>query len=391
MPPATKQRETPDEGGRPLILIVDDNHDNINVIEEMLEPHGFDYFALSDPTQILDAMGYRTPDLVLLDLYMPRQSGLETLRGLKKDARFESTPVIMLTAESDKEMLSLCLDAGAMDYLNKPVDPVELRARIRSALKIATLNRMLSRQNEELDRKNRELQRFTGTIVHDLKSPLTVITASIDVVRQALLDAGKARAVEMADLIKKVAFSMNDSVNELLDVSRIQLGVIDLNIVRADPVALIDDCLERMRVLAERKSIRLVHERTNVPPVSFDEKLVRTIVMNLIGNAVKYSPPDTEVRLTYEIDDRNVQVVVTDQGQGLTEKDRGLVFREFGRLSARPTAGESSTGLGLAIVKSAAEAMGSTVGVNSEGKGKGASFWFTLPRPGLSDKGEPLC
>lgn len=391
MPSAAKQRETPNETGRPLILIVDDNHDNINVIEEMLEPHGFDYFALSDPTQILDAMVYRTPHLVLLDLYMPQQSGLETLRELKKDARFESTPVIMLTAESDKEMLSLCLDAGAMDYLNKPVDPVELRARIRSALKIATLNRMLSRKNEELDRKNRELQRFTGTIVHDLKSPLTVITASIDVVRQALLDAGKARAVEMADLIRKVAFSMNDSVNELLDVSRIQLGVIDLSIVRADPVPLIDDCLERMRVLAERKSIRLVHEKTAVPPVSLDEKLVRTIVMNLIGNAVKYSPPDTEVRLTYEIADRCVKVVVADQGQGLTEKDRGLAFREFVRLSARPTAGESSTGLGLAIVKSAAEAMGSAVGVNSEGKGKGASFWFTLPRPVPSDEGGPRC
>lgn len=382
MTPIAKQGYTSSPGGagRPLILIVDDSRDNINVIEAMLEPHGFDYFTLSDPTGIHDAMQFRTPDLVLLDLYMPQQSGLETLRGLKKDARFESTPVIMLTGESDKEMLSLCLDAGAMDYLNKPVDPVELRARIRSALKIATLNRLLSRQNEELDRKNHELQRFTGTIVHDLKSPLTVITASIDVIRETLLDARKTRAVEMADLIRKVAFSINDSVNELLDVSRIQLGLVDLNIVQTDPVPLIEDCLDRMTVLAEKKAIRLLHEKAAVPLVSFDEKCVRTIVMNLIGNAVKYSKPGTDVRVAYEVGDQYVKVVVTDQGQGLTDKDRTLVFKEFGRLSARPTGGESSTGLGLAIVKNAAEAMGSTVGASSDGKDKGAAFWFTLPR-----------
>lgn len=365
---------------RPLILIVDDNHDNINLIEEMLERHGFDYFAVSDPTKVGEALEYREPDLVLLDLYMPQKSGLETLLDIRENPRTESIPVIMLTAESDKEMLSRCMDAGAMDYLNKPVDPIELHARIRSAVKIASLTRSLSAKNDELDRKNKELQKFTGTIVHDLKSPLTVITASMDFIRKALLANGQSRAVDMSDLVKRVASAMNTSMNELLDVSRIQSGAFERHIVQASPVPFIEDCLQHLQVLAEKKSIRIIHEKMDVPLVLFDEKCLNTIVTNLVGNAIKYSHPNSDVRVVYETNADHVRVCVNDQGQGLTEKDLSLVFREFHRLSARPTGGESSTGLGLAIVKSTAEAMGSTIGVSSGGRDKGASFWFTLQR-----------
>ena len=365
---------------RPLILIVDDNNDNINIIEEMLEPHAFDYYALSDPAAIQEVLEYRMPDLILLDLYMPNQNGLETLTAVKAEARFESIPVIMLTAETDKEMLSRCLDAGAMDYLNKPVDAVELHARIRSALKISALNRALSAQNEELDRKNKEIQKFTGMIVHDLKNPLTVITASIDFVRSSLIELKQTQAVEFADMIKEVAFSMRDAMDEILDVSRIQQGAIRLHMIHANPIPSIDKCLHRLRPLAGKKSIKIIHKKIDLPPVRYDEKGVNSIITNLVGNAIKYSYPNSEILLSYEVDPSHVRIRVADQGQGLTSKDLQLAFNEFQRLSARPTSGESSTGLGLAIVKSVAEAMGSSVGVNSEGKDRGATFWFTLQR-----------
>jgi signal transduction histidine kinase len=365
---------------RPLILIVDDNHDNINVIEEMLEPHQFDYYALSDPVEILDVLEYRKPDLILLDLYMPRQSGLETLTVIRNDTRFETLPVLMLTAETDKEMLSLCLDAGAMDYINKPVDAVELRARIRSALKIASLTKDLSERNDELDRKNKEIQKFTATIVHDLKNPLTVIMASVDFVRNALIETKQELPVQFADMIKETSFSMRDSINEMLDVSRIRQGVFKLNMIRANPADYIEKCLFRLQLLANKKSIKFVHEKTDLPVVYYDEKCVNSILMNLMGNAIKYSHPNSEIRLSYEIHPDHIRVLIKDQGQGMTEKDLSLAFKEFQKLSAKPTDGESSTGLGLAIVKSVADAMGSSVGVNSDGKDRGSTFWFTLQR-----------
>lgn len=364
----------------PLVLIVDDNSDNISVIEEMLERYDFDYYALSDPRHIQEVLEYRTPDIILLDLYMPHQSGLEILRIIKADTRFESTPVIMLTGETDKQMLSRCLDAGAMDYLNKPIDAVELQARIRSALKLTALNKALSDRNDELDRKNKEIQKFTGTIVHDLKNPLTVITCSIDFIRNALINTKQIQAVEFTDMIKETAFSMRDSINEMLNVSRIQQGALKLLMIHANPVSHIDKCLHRLRLLANKKMITIIHEAIEIPPVRYDEKGLDSIVMNLVGNALKYSHPNSEVRITYEIEDEHVKILVTDQGQGLTEKDLNLAFNTFQRLSAKPTDGESSTGLGLAIVKSVAEAMGSSVGVTSGGKGRGATFWFTLPR-----------
>lgn len=368
---------------RPLILIVDDNHDNINVIEEMLERHHFDYYALSNPVEIHNVLEYRKPDLILLDLYMPRQSGLETLAVIKSDTRFENIPVLMLTAETDKEMLSLCLDSGAMDYINKPVDAVELQARIRSALKISSLTKDLSERNEELDRKNKEIQKFTATIVHDLKNPLTVIMASIDFVRNALSESKQELPVQFADMIKETTFSMRDSINEMLDVSRIQQGAFKLNIIRANPAEFIEKSLFRLRLMANKKSIKIVHEKTEIPQVLYDEKCVNSIIMNLIGNAIKYSHPGSEIFLSYDIKPDHIRVLVKDQGQGMTEKDLSLVFKEFQKLSAKPTDGESSTGLGLAIVKSVADAMGSSVGVISEGKDRGSTFWFTLQRAEL--------
>jgi signal transduction histidine kinase len=365
---------------RPLVLIVDDNNDNINVIEEMLEQYGFDYYAISDPVTIQDVLEYRTPDLILLDLYMPQQSGLETLTVIKTNNRFESIPVLMLTAETDKEMLSRCLDAGAMDYINKPVDAVELQARIRSALKISSLTKNLSERNEELDRKNKEIQKFTATIVHDLKNPLTVIMASIDFVRNTLVETKKELPIQFADMIKETTYAMRDSINEMLNVSRIQQGAFKLNMIQASPVDYVEKCLFRLRLLANKKSITIVHEKMDVPKVHYDEKCVNSVIMNLAGNSIKYSHPNSEIRLSYEVHPDHVRILVKDQGQGLTEKDLSLVFREFQRLSAKPTDGESSTGLGLAIVKSVAEAMGASVGVSSEGRDKGATFWFDLQR-----------
>lgn len=365
---------------RALILIVDDNHDNINVIEEMLDRFGFDYYSIASPMMIRSVLEHKLPDLILLDLYMPEQSGLETLVTMKSDHRFESLPVIMLTAETDKHMLSKCFDAGAMDYLNKPVDAVELQARIRSALSISRLTRALAEQNDELSRKNKELQKFTGTIVHDLKNPLTVITASIDFIRHSLTDARQTQAVEFADMIKSVAFEMRDTINELLNLSRIQQGALDLHFVDGDPVAIVDDCLTRLRLLANKKAIALVHEKKTLPPVRYDERVLQSMLINLIDNAVKYSHSGSTVRVGYIVDEHSVVVSVVDQGQGMSEKDILLAFRDFQRLSARPTQGESSTGLGLAIVRSLADAIGSKVGVNSEGRGRGSTFWFSLRR-----------
>ncbi|MBL7994547.1 hybrid sensor histidine kinase/response regulator [bacterium] len=364
----------------PLVLIVDDNNDNINVIEEMLEQYGFEYYAVSDPLTIQSVLEYRKPDLILLDLYMPQQSGLETLTIIKTDKRFESIPVLMLTAETDKQMLSRCLDTGAMDYINKPVDAVELQARIRSALKISSLTKDLSERNEELDRKNKEIQKFTATIVHDLKNPLTVIMASIDFVRNTLVETKQALPVQFADMIKETTFSMRDSINEMLNVSRIQQGAFKLNMLKASPVDYIEKCLFRFRLLGNKKSITIVHEKKDVPLVHYDEKCINSIIMNLVGNSIKYSHPNSVIHLSYEVHAEHVRVLITDQGQGLTEKDLGLVFKEFQRLSARPTDGESSTGLGLAIVKSVAEAMGASVGADSDGRDKGSTFWFDLKK-----------
>lgn len=368
------------ESVRPLILVVDDNTDNINVIEEMLAHRDFEVNAITNPLEIDEVLEYRAPDLILLDLYMPEQDGLVTLQKIKANRKFSEIPVIMLTAETGKDVLARCLKENATDYLTKPVDAIELEARISSALKISELTKKLRQKNKDLDQKNRELQKFTGMIVHDLKNPLTVITGSVDFIKMRLESLGDPKSLSFADMIRDVAFSMRDSINEMLDVNRIQRGELNINLVFEKPARVIDKCLNELSLIAEKKSIEVNQDPVELPEVHFDKKGLGEILHNLVGNAIKFSEPGKKVALGYEVSEKSVKILVKDEGPGMSDEDLRLAFRDFQKLSSRPTGGERSTGLGLAIVKKVAEAMGSEVGVDSPGKGEGSTFWLKLRR-----------
>lgn len=250
----------------------------------------------------------------------------------------------------------------------------ELKEPVVSAFQKARVLQDLSRLN---DSKNE----FVGIAAHDLRTPLGAIagwvTLVIDRMETGAFD--QQRVLQQLKLVKNAAEQMERLIRDLLDLSAIESGKIELDRHAEDMRSLVESSMAAQKDAADRKQIHLTIEHpSELPPVAADAARIREVIDNLISNGVKYTQNGGEVQISFETADGEVITHVRDNGQGLSEEDLKTVFRSFRKLSARPTAGESSTGLGLAIVKRLVEVHGGRVWVTSE-KGHGSTFSFALP------------
>ena len=189
----------------------------------------------------------------------------------------------------------------------------------------------------------------------------------------------RSKASLKVSTIKSTSEFMLNLINDLLDVSTIESGRLHLDLAQADLNELVRHNVSRNRVLAQQKHIELDFEDTEkLPPLTLDRGKIEQVLNNLIGNAVKYSHPDTRIAVRIARDETQVTVSVADQGQGIPEEDLPKLFKAFGKTSVQATAGEQSTGLGLAIVRKIVEGHGGIMSVQSC-VGKGSTFSFTLP------------
>ncbi|MEK7432455.1 MAG: response regulator [Cyanobacteriota bacterium] len=208
---------------KPLILVVDDNVDNIAVLEELLKEFDYDFNSINDPTIILDVLEYKMPDLILLDYFMPEQDGLQTLKILKNKPEYAKIPVVVLTADTEKETLSNFFKEGAVDFLHKPINHIELKARISSTLKIANLNHQLKQKVAVVKKQNEEIDMFTNMIFTELSSPIKVIDKYVRIIEKSD-DLNIEKIKEYISFIKRAEEGMAFRINNLLDVISVMQG-----------------------------------------------------------------------------------------------------------------------------------------------------------------------
>ena len=234
----------------------------------------------------------------------------------------------------------------------------------------------LSRVNDELLKANRLKDDLLSIAAHDMKNPLQAILGYADLMRQLEQDPGAVKS--QSEQIFHSAHGILTLINELLESSRIESGRFQLQVHQVDIAQTIRAAAERYAEPMRRKQQQLALDLPEGCPVDGDRARLLEIVDNLLSNAVKFSPPCKTIRVAAERSDRHVRVAVADEGPGLTPADKQRVFGKFQRLSAKPTAGESSTGLGLSIAKQLVEMHNGRIGVDSE-LGRGSTFWFELP------------
>lgn len=258
---------------------------------------------------------------------------------------------------------------------------------------ITRLNNELTNAHRELARKNARLQRadevknqVLGMATHDLRTPLSTIVGFAEILHDGGEQLSASERGEIAEMILDASRSMLGLVEELLDFTAVEAGVLHLAPEPVDPVGLVERGLLRGRIMAAAKEIEVRMEADDVPEVTLDPRRFGQVVDNLVSNAVKYSPKGSTVLVRMSIADDLLVVSVADEGPGVPPEERHRLFRAFGTTSAVPTGGEATYGLGLVIVRRIVEAHGGTAALEpSDGPGATFTATFSLDGPTAPD------
>lgn len=372
------------------VLVVDDNLQNREVAEGHLVGAGYRVIQAEGGADALAILTAGRPDLVLLDVLMPGMDGYETCRRIRALPQGGDTPVLFLTALGDLETHRAAMESGADDFLTKPLNRTELLIRVRSLLRIKQLSDELRRnydvirtQRDALLEAQRQKEELTALIVHDLKNPLSSILSNTQFVLGRGVPAGDVR--ESLDDVLRASQAMVRLVMNLLDVGRSEDGALVPHVSEFDvPALLAEVCSEMERRIQDKDQRLSLTLNPGVANLRGDRDLVRRTLENLIDNAYKYGPRAATIWLEMmpsTMDDGAepaVEIRVRDEGDGIPEAYRQVVFEKYGRAATGAREARTSHGLGLVFCRRAVGVHGGTIWIEGQ-EGRGACFCVRLP------------
>ena len=270
------------------------------------------------------------------------------------------------------------LDINIIPLKNNQGKVTHFAAIERDLTEIKQAEEEIRKQNRLLQELNETKNKFLGIASHDLRNPIYIIRSFSEILKDGAVGDLTPKQRELLGKIFDSSEYMRSLLENLLDISKIESGKIDLEFRNQDLNSLARSQFEMNQLLAQKKDIQLHLHLEDVPAVSIDANAMIQVMGNFIGNAIKFSPSHTNIQISTSCNDSSVRFSVKDEGPGLSEEDQELLFGEFQTLSSKPTGGEKSTGLGLAIVKKIVHLHGGEVGVQSK-TGEGSTFFFTLP------------
>lgn len=363
----------------PSVLVVDDDPADAMIIRGWLEGIGLSVSTVLSAEEAAKTLTGKLADLIILDWMMPNMTGLEFLKKLGANPQWRAVPVIMVTAKQSSHSLDQSLSEGARDYIRKPVDGLELTARVKAALKEKDIQDQLSRANQELLKLCQVKDDYLSSFTHDVRAPLNSIVGFSDFLLEGKMGELNDKQARMVEVIKKSARIQLDLMENLLEAARLNSGRVVLRLRPADLAGIALECLEGIRPSAERKNIELVFTAGNeTAMVMVDDLRIVQVLNNLIGNAIKFTPRGGRVEVTVSGDMKGGVLMVRDNGPGIPEEELPKIFNRFEQTKIKSTAGESGFGLGLSIVKSIVEMHNGRVWVECK-PGEGAQFFVSLP------------
>jgi signal transduction histidine kinase/CheY-like chemotaxis protein len=316
-------------------------------------------------------------------LYIRTGSGREVVVLLQAERQLSETDRSLVEIFGGR--LSIAFDNVILyQQLHEANTQLEDRVAQRTRA-LMQANRRLSAQWLRLQRANGFKNEILGTVAHDLKNPLGVILGRTEMLTELIsTDASRESILPQIDHIRDATKRLTTMVDHL--ISDAMADAFDITIRRepVDVAALVSEVADANHPLAVNKQqIITVSAPPNIVTMC-DTDRIREAIDNLVSNAIKYSPIGGKISVVVTHEEGNTVIRVVDEGAGLSPEDLGRLFGRFQRLSAKPTAGESSTGLGLSIVKRIIDMHGGEVAANSDGPGKGSTFTIVLPATEMS-------
>ncbi|SEH05629.1 ATP-binding protein [Candidatus Venteria ishoeyi] len=384
--------EPGDEQEQCRVLIVDDEPVNLHVLVNYLSMHHYQLTLASSGPEALNLLesGYE-PDIIILDVMMPRMTGFEVTHIIRNTWQLHELPILLLTAKNQAQDIVTGLEAGANDYLVKPIAREELLARIRTHLSIKRLKAAREAALETARLKSE----FLANMSHEIRTPMNAIIGVSELLSNSSLNAEQ---IDYVATIRTGSETLLALINDILDFSKIEAGKLDLETKPFYLRNCIEESLDLVRGIANKKAINLSYWIDWQVPTQLvgDITRLRQTLVNLLNNAVKFTKEgDVFVKVTAQLSDQNedenedgtppvyqFKFAISDTGTGIPKERLGRLFQSFSQIDSSITRRYGGTGLGLAICKRLIELMQGEIWVESEIQ-KGSTFHFTISCPAI--------
>ncbi len=369
------------------IMLVDDRPENLTSLKQLLDRPDLEILTAESGNVALGLMLDHDLALVLLDVQMPEMDGFEVAELMRRNVRTKEIPIIFVTAiNKERRHIFTGYEAGAVDYIFKPVDPFIIRSKVNVFLEIKRNHLVRAKLVAELNQANNRLQEisdrksdFLSAASHELRTPLTVIKEYTSLVLEEIVgplnEDQKACLTSSLRNCNRLAMLVND----LLDLDSIESGYSHLKREKVELPLVINNIVKDFSKQCKNAGqILQIDCAVSLPSVLGDSGMLTQVLVNLMGNACKFTPAGGKILIRAKDHDGGVRVSILDNGPGIGKKDQARVFEKFSQLNRRSGPGAQGTGLGLPISNKIVEMHEGKLELESE-EGLGSTFFFQLP------------
>ncbi|MEM1258814.1 MAG: hybrid sensor histidine kinase/response regulator, partial [Bacteroidota bacterium] len=335
---------------KPYILAVDDEQLNIELLRFILERNNFNYQGTSDDDYFFELMEEQLPDLILLDVIMPRIEGFELCEKLKSFPKYKDIPVIFLTGKVNVKDKIKGFEVGGVDYVTKPFNEQELIARIQTHIELRRARNQIEQQAENLKQSNALKDRMFSIIGHDLRSPLSAAKLKMDFIMRGIIDPKSDDFVDgtVYELLKTMDEALN-LLQNLLGWAKSESDQIQVIPENLDLKDIVDQTFRLLKLGSEHKKITLENNVPDETIVHADLNTTKTVLRNLLSNAIKFTPLDGKIQVNTVLEKNRTIIEVQDNGQGIPSEDISKILNPNEHFSNLGTEKEPGTGLGLVL------------------------------------------
>lgn len=350
---------------KPLILIVDDIPENIQVLLQIMENEKYRFAIATSADDAFKSIEAEKPDLVLLDIILPNVNGYEICRQLQENAATEDIPIIFLTVLDEMENVLKGFSLGAVDYITKPFNEHEVLARVNTQLKLQQANQKLRELNQTKDK-------LFSVIAHEIRNPFSNIINFSELMLENIDSYNKENLKNILSAIHVDALKSFEMLENLLMWSRSHLKS-NLK-VNMQPILLkeiVDGVVAFNKETIQKKNLNIVNDIDANTMIFADMNMTETIVRNLVSNAIKFTS-NGDIQLFNKTTNEHVEFYIRDTGIGIADENLEAIF-DLNYFTTKGTMNEGGTGLGLVITREFVEKNNGTITVESQ-PGEGTTF-----------------
>lgn len=363
------------------ILLVEDDELALQLASIIIQGIGNDFrlYTAFNGQEALDIINSTPIDMLITDIMMPVMDGFDLIERVRKMPSMIESHIIIITSLRFTDQKVRGFDLGANDYITKPFDHKELRARVGAGIRDIILRKKLKKAYKELEKASEFKRLLLGRVAHDLRTPISIIEGYLHIIKDNYTNISRDDFDTYFNNIINQSRFINSICRDILDFTALDMGKLTLELNPYSIESVVREAVMLNSPQAKAREVEIeVEIESIIPPVLMDSHRATGVFWNLLNNAVKYSKKGSKINILIKRDSSKVMVAVKDKGRGISPETKEHLFTFFAKDRTEDDTGVGSVGLGLAISKRLMELQGGDITVESK-EGEGSTFTVTLP------------